>query len=53
MTPPRVSGKQQDATYEELHKAVCELAQCPYPLHDHVSRETWELACRLVAEAKP
>lgn len=36
----------------ELENAIFELAQCPFPLHDYVSKKTWELACKIVAERR-
>jgi hypothetical protein len=40
----------QESREPQIETALFELAQCPYPLHDHVSKETWEFACKFVAE---
>ena len=34
---------------EKMAKALYEISQAPYPLHDYCSEESWEFACEFVA----
>lgn len=38
------------AEIEQLRAVLFEIAQAPYPLHDHCSKKSWEFACSFVAE---
>ncbi len=37
---------------EQLESDLAQLAQCPYPLHDHVDNDVWVRACNIVAHRK-
>lgn len=37
----------------KLETMLYQIAQAPYPLHDHCDSEVWELACNLVASLRP
>ncbi len=48
----RCKNDKLKAENERLSKALFEIAQAPYPLHDYCSKESWEFACNFVSDKK-